>query len=474
MADQTTTIAALPAGYATLAGVIYAVAATSPGIWSHTAWVKMSRIFPQKKAERDPFLQSKERRSETIDTTTQASICRHLSQAITTGMRQVGTQKSEQNNEDLIQRVAVFHLIYSHLRQHGQDQQRTSDEESPETLATDTQVPPSLQSTSFRSDLGFPSILVKVVDFSGREEEVSAKLTVSSLRDVVTVVVSSAPILTRSVMESIANHAHTRQFVTTVSIQAAAPFDLLIVELAYKAIEIAFGCGVILGSTGGAWLGLTLGSMFPQRIAAGIYASSYGQVLPRQDMLGQHLCKNIWRPAGTIWTVRTDGSTPYCIEPSAVFSDTWRTAVGYWMQYALLVVVQYFKLSLRRALEFGPYSITRDAIRYILLVIELFTIITCGLTLRKQPQKLGSRRWRSVIAGTVYLVMLSSALACVVLGQKSFMKPIRKFYLVSKIVDPIAAVGSVAVMNVDWQENESLLPETWALLWAMGACTVVW
>ena len=70
--------------------------------------------------------------------------------------------------------------------------------------------------------------------------------------------------------------------------------------------------------------------------------------------------------------------------------------------------------------------------------------------------------------------MLSGALACVVLGQKSFMKPIRKFYLVSKIVDPIAAVGSVAVMNVDWQENESLLPETWALLWAMGACTVVW
>ena len=85
---------------------------------------------------------------------------------------------------------------------------------------------------------------MKVVDFSGREEEVSAKLTVSSLRDVVTVVVPSA-ILTRSVIESIANHAHTRQFVTTVLIQAAAPFDLLVVELAYKAIEIAFGCGVI-------------------------------------------------------------------------------------------------------------------------------------------------------------------------------------------------------------------------------------
>ncbi|OCK93136.1 uncharacterized protein K441DRAFT_661897 [Cenococcum geophilum 1.58] len=471
MADQTTTIAALPAGYATMAGVIYAVAATSLTIWSHTAWVKMSRIFPQKKAERDPFLQSKERRSKTHDTTTQASICHHLSKAITTRMRQVGTRKSKHSIEDLI---AVFHLIYSHLRQQSQVQQRTSDEESPETLATDTQVPPSLQSASFRSDLNSLNILVKVVDFNGHENEVPANLTVSKLREIVTEVVPkkpSPPILTGSVMESIMDHTQTGQFVTTVSIQAAAPFDLLVVELAYKAIEIAFGCGVILGSTGGAWLGLTLGSMFPQRIAAGIYASSYGQVLPREEMLGQHLCKKVWCPVGTMWA---EGSTSYYIEPSAVLSDTWRTAVGYWMQYALLVVVQYFKLSLRRALEFGPYSITRDAIRYILLVVELFTITTCGLTLRKQPQKLGSRGWRSVIAGMVYLVMLSGGLACVVLGQKGFMKPIWKFYLVSKIVDPIAAVGSVAVMNVDWQENKSLLPETWALLWAMGACTVVW
>ena len=232
MADQTTTIAALPAGYATLAGVIYAVAATSPRIWSHTAWVKMSRIFLQKKAERDPFLQSKERRSETNDTTTQASICRHLSKAITTRMRQIGTRNSEHRNEDLI---AVFHLVYSHLRQHSQVQQRTSDEEFPETLATNTQVPRSPQPTSSRSDLDFPDILVKVVDFRGHEKEVSTKLTVSSLRDIVTAVVPkkpSAPTLTESVMESIMNHAQTGQFVTTVSIQAAAPFDLLVVELA--------------------------------------------------------------------------------------------------------------------------------------------------------------------------------------------------------------------------------------------------
>jgi hypothetical protein len=313
-----------------------------------------------------------------------------------------------------------------------------------------------------------------VVDFSGQEEEVWSTLEVSSLQDLVTAVVPKKPtalFLKENVMQSIINHAQKGQFTTAVSIQAAAPFDLLAVEVAHKAIEIVLGCGIILGSTGGAWLGLTLASIFPQRIAAGIYASSYGQALSRQDMFSPQLGQDVWRPAGTMWT---DGPATYCIPPSAVFSDTWRTAFGYWVQYAILLVVQYFKLKLRSAFEFGPYSITRDAIRHILLVIEFLTIITCILTLRKKPQKLGSRRWKSIVAGAVYLIMLSSALACVVLGQKSFLKPIWKFYLVSKVIDPIAAIGSVAVMNLDWQENGSILPKTWALLWAVGACTVVW
>jgi hypothetical protein len=44
MADQNTTVAALPAGYATLAGVVYAVAASSSKIWAQIAWARMSQI----------------------------------------------------------------------------------------------------------------------------------------------------------------------------------------------------------------------------------------------------------------------------------------------------------------------------------------------------------------------------------------------------------------------------------------------
>src|SRR4051812_42691222 len=51
MADQSTTVASLPSGFATLAGLIYAVSATTPEFWSNTAWSKMggnwsSRIHP--------------------------------------------------------------------------------------------------------------------------------------------------------------------------------------------------------------------------------------------------------------------------------------------------------------------------------------------------------------------------------------------------------------------------------------------
>ena len=245
----------------------------------------------------------------------------------------------------------------------------------------------------------------------------------------------------------------------------AAPYEAFFLEIAYKGIEILAACSVILGSSAGTWLGLTVGSMFPQRIAAGLYTSSYGQVLPRKD-IPLHETPARWRPAGTLWT------DSYCIEPDGVISDTWRDALGYWCQYAGLIVVQVYKLQIRLALEFGTYSITRDAIRYILLVIQSFILIICGLVM---IPKLDSHAKRRDLAwGGFYLIMLFSGLACLVLGQKSFLKPIWKFYLTSKLVEPIAAAGTVAAMNVARQEDGRILPEKWVLMWVMGACTVAW
>lgn len=64
-----------------------------------------------------------------------------------------------------------------------------------------------------------------------------------------------------------------------VLVQAAAPFNILIVEIASKAVEVLLAGAVILGSTAGASLGFTLSSIFPRRFAAGLFVSSYGQTL---------------------------------------------------------------------------------------------------------------------------------------------------------------------------------------------------
>jgi len=139
----------------------------------------------------------------------------------------------------------------------------------------------------------------------------------------------------------------------------------------------------------------------------------------------------------------------------------------------LFAIVQYFKFSVRDALQFGPYILTHDVIRYILLVIQFLALVICGVNLRGKA-KLAPLSPRIVIAGAVYSIMLSAALTCVMLGQKAILMPGWKFYLTSKVVDPIAAVGSIAVLSLDWEEDGRVFAEKWVLLWVVGACTVVW
>jgi pimeloyl-ACP methyl ester carboxylesterase len=110
-------------------------------------------------------------------------------------------------------------------------------------------------------------------------------------------------------------------------VQAAAPYEAVVVEIVYKAIKLMLACAIILGSSGGAWLGLTLGSMFPQRVAAGLFVSSYGQKLSRTQITAQER-PHAWCPAGTVWT---EGPEPYLV-PARGLSDAWRNAIGYVLQ----------------------------------------------------------------------------------------------------------------------------------------------
>ncbi len=151
-------------------------------------------------------------------------------------------------------------------------------------------------------------------------------------------------------MASISTHTRTAQFSKAVFIQAVAPYEAVVVEVVYPAIELMLACAIILGSSGGAWLGLTLGSMFPQRVAAGLFVSSYGQKLSRTQIIIQEK-PHAWRPAGTVWT---EGPEPYLV-PATGLSDTWKNAIGYVLQYAMLAIGQSFRLPIRDALEFVLY-----------------------------------------------------------------------------------------------------------------------
>lgn len=468
MADQNTNVAQLPAGYATLAGVVYAVAATSPKVWSHIAWTRMSAIF-MKRAQRVDTI--KTRQPSNTSSNKRAELQLGLSGAITQQLRRPRLPDSSV----VVNQIAVMHVICSNA-QNGSFLTGREDEigiDDPEALRhlrassndrSGNELPLMSPSTEIEPGAQFPTIDVYILGPKTPTSPTPVTLTVAEVRQVASPHIVG---LTDAFMSTCLEQANTDQFARRVYAQAAAPLKAVVIELVYKAIEILVACGIIIGSSGGAWLGLTLASMFPQRIAAGLFVSSYGQVLSREKSSSQSK-PHVWRPAGTVWTEA--GAHLYTIPATASISDNWRDAIGYWLQYLALFVVQRYKLQIRDALHFGPYLITRDAIRYILLVIELFILIICGIIVRENFQY--SRR--NIIAGTIYLATLLMGLTCVILGQKSFLKPVWKFYLTSRIVDPIAAIGSVAAMNVDLQEDGGVPPEKWVLLWAMGACTVVW
>ena len=478
MADQNTTVAALPAGYATLAGVVYAITASSTKIWGHIAWARMSRVTFENGKMGNPLITPGAHADEAKKS--RASIRYNFSSVVTKRIRQLDFDGSDGTAEV----VAALHLLCSNTKidvVHNQprDEVRPPGKGDQNYGVSGSEASPTntpllnRDNSSPLGDLAFPDIIVKSVPHRGDSRNTVISLTSAMLRRNIKQIASvdycaKSGFLSDEFLVSTLAYTKSDQFPKAVFIQAAAPYEAFMIEIIHKAVELVLACAIILGSSGGAWLGLTLGSMFPQRVAAGLFISSYGQRLSKKQVAEQKRL-HAWRPAGTVWT---EGPEPYLV-PATGLSDVWRDTIGYALQYVMLMVVQYFKLSIRDALDFGPYNQTRDAIRYILLIIQCFALIVCGMNLGKKL-KLSLYKPRTIISGTVYFIMLAAGLTCVILGQKSFLKPVWKFYLVSKIVDPIALVGSIAVMNLDWEGHSRLFAEKWILLWAIGACTVVW
>jgi hypothetical protein len=499
MSDQITTIATLPAGYPTLAGVVYAIATTSHNVWGNTAWARMAQasIFLRSRLSVPKNTSSNDSASDPIFNSLLSNLL-ELEGALTRNVTRSARHERFGKSDGLAEReVATLHLLHSYRL--AMICTSSCEESTPfRTLlahavaigppslekGTPKQAVPSPDTDSAAANQDTAAIEVRLLD-SGFQANV--KFVELGLKDLKEVLAGcSLPAVNPNydlVPHQFLQYACRPAFSRTVHVQLSASSDALFTEALFKIIEILFACGVILGSTGGAWLGLTLCSIFPVRISAGIFSSSFGQLLPDAPIyVPRHDTPPIqidtshyrFRAAGTVWG-RAVGQKYYIIRPVGL-SDGLRIATGYSIQLALLLVFQQFKLPIRQALEFGPYQFTRDAVRYIILIIVPAVFVIDG---RRMLSKWAVSRTKeknrdNIICAVIYTCMLFACWTCVLLGQKSFLKPIWKFYLVSKIVQPLAAIGSLALMSLNYDTDAKVAREKWLLLWAIGACTIVW
>lgn len=409
MADQITTVASLPPGYGTLAGTVYAISASAPADWNDIAWAKMGRVprfsslFPRLKK-----LPKSEIDTASGDIDIIFNLRTALSKSITKRMRPFGTFELE----DILKRdIAILHVIslWSSTFESRQERLKGGDAVyqqvnsiDPESfLRSRTTVTSQISNTTPPVDsCPLPStgseetqsldVRLQVIQYTGHRT--SAVIHTLGIQDFENAMVSTLPAgkfdsyLGNTPISRIFNTIKSMNSTTIVLVQAAAPFNILVVEIAYKAVEVLLACAVILGSTAGAWLGLTLSSLFPRRTAAGLFVSSYGQTVRSEMGNFNSNPPYPWPPAGTVWS-ESEGNITYSVPPQVKLTDGWRNAIGYWIQFWLLMVYRRFKLQVRSALEFGPYVFTRDAVRYIVLALEPFIIVMSGIILHKKRPK---------------------------------------------------------------------------------------
>ncbi|KUJ15148.1 uncharacterized protein LY89DRAFT_670653 [Mollisia scopiformis] len=494
MADQITTVSSLPPGYGTLAGTVYAIIASPPADWNNIAWAKMGRVPRFSTLFRPSQHQSTSEASGDHEIVFRLRDA--LSRSITKRMR-----KFRAFELDIILKrdIAVLYVIslWASSFESNQERQkggidavyqqinsidlesiqrsRTSEtsQNSNSIIPVDSCPLPSTGS----GKIWTLDVRLQVVQYTADRTPVQAMIHTLSMQDFEDAMASALQGWTfnsnvwSTSMNRIINTIKDNNSTTVVLVQAAAPFDILVVEIAFKAVEVLLACAVILGSTAGAWLGLTLGSIFPRRAAAGLFVSSYGQTLGGKMGNFEGNLPYPWPPAGTVWS-ETEGHDSYCVLPQVKLSDKWRNAIGYWIQFCLLMVYRHFKLPVRNALGFGPYVFTRDAVRYIVLALEPFIIVTSGNILHQRLRKFqGGYSLRNILAIGVYVIMLSASLTIIVLGQKSFLNPMQSHWI-GELVDLFAAAGSVALINIELENEKSLLAEKWILIWAIGACTI--
>jgi pimeloyl-ACP methyl ester carboxylesterase len=486
MADQVTTIASFPAGFATLAGLVYAVVATPQHVWSHTCWSKVRLWKPPHKIH--PKYEPKKMLDDIVASQTSGleHLCYKFGRRVTQSLQNFyGVSRGDDEDEKLRSQVAVLHVLMWHRKATVSTPQSTNvlSLGMNITQTNETSEAHQLQVLSPPGDPGGDTeleITVNIVDHRGKpitETECTVKLSQTKLRDLVTQAELKDLDKTNVDNYLVLDASIEREVPKVVFAQAAAPWDVFITEVGFKGIEFLFAAGIILGSSGGAWLGLTMASIFPQRVAAGLYVSSFGQVAapPQIDGSVDRYIEHVFIATGTLW-VNEDNDDGYCIRPCLRwrwFDDTVRNTLGYVVQYALMYVLTWYKMRLRTFFFPEGYRKTVDTVRYVVLVIEPVVLLVCSWRLTRQRKNEKLRY--SLFA--IYAIMWATAIVCMIFGQQDFLRTYWRieFEEVPRLVDPIASAGAVAAMHArGGHDSRDVSHGQWGLIWAIGVCTAVW
>jgi pimeloyl-ACP methyl ester carboxylesterase len=491
MADQVTTIASFPAGFATLAGLVYAVVATPQHVWSHTCWSKI-------RLRKSPKMVHPEYEPERIlgdinvsQTTGFECLCYKFARRVTKSLQGFyKVRRSVDQDKELREQIAALHLLMWH--------RKFTTPATGQNIATQSTVLSSAGADTIQmSTIGSthevhePStgpdtaigIIVNIVNHRYQpvttvtETNRTVHLTRTMLRKLVDQAEIDDPMKSDIDIPRYFDASTERRLPKEIFAQAAAPWDVLITEVGFKGIEILFAAGIVLGSSGGAWLGLTMASIFPQRVAAGLYASSFSQVAAPPNMDGSidRYTEQVFVATGTLW-VNENEEDGYCIRPCLGwrwFDDTIRNTLGYVAQYVLMYLLTWYKMRLRTFFFPEGYRKTVDTVRYVVLVLEPVVLLVCfwRLTRQRKHEKL---RYSLLV---IYALMWATAIVCMIFGQQNFLRTYWRieFEEVPRLVDPIASAGAVAVMHArGGRDARDVSHGQWGLIWAIGVCTAVW
>jgi hypothetical protein len=288
MSDQITNIATLPAGYPTLAGVLYAIATTSRNVWGHIAWARMAQapLFLRSRLTGPENTSSNDSGSDTNVNSVLSNLL-ELEGALTRNVTRSARHERFGKSDGLAEKEpAILHLIHSYRL--AMICTSSCEESTPfrNLLAHAVTIgSPLSEKDASKQNLPSPdidraavnqntvAIEVCLLD-SGFQANVSVvELGLKDLKEVsascgLSAVSRKGDLVPHQVLHQVLQYACRPAFSRTVHVQLSASSDALFIEAIFKIIEILFACGVIIGSTGGAWLGFTLCSMFPIRISS--------------------------------------------------------------------------------------------------------------------------------------------------------------------------------------------------------------